>query len=87
MYNGVKHIHSNFGSGSLRGVPTYFSEHTTIYPVTIARELKVLKGKGVEPELTIHPLAMITTPYDVYANRVDVDNLSHGNVVLVLVKQ
>jgi adenylosuccinate synthase len=48
MYNGVKHIHSNFGSGSLRGVPTYFSEHTTIYPVTIARELKVLKGKGVE---------------------------------------
>jgi adenylosuccinate synthase len=78
MYNGVKHIHSNFGSGSLRGVPTYFSEHTTIYPVTIARELKVLKGKGIDPELTIHPLAMITTPYDVYANRVDVDNLSHG---------
>jgi adenylosuccinate synthase len=77
MYNGVKHIHSNFGSGSLRGNPTYFSD-TTIYPVTIARELKVLKGKGVEPELTIHPLAMITTPYDVYANRVDVDNLSHG---------
>ena len=45
IVDGIKHIHSNFCSGSLRDVPSYFSEHTTFYPVTIARELAVLKPK------------------------------------------
>lgn len=79
MVNGVKHIHSNFGSGSLRGVPTYFSEHTTFYPVTIARELEVLTKKGFKPNLILHPLAKMTTPFDVFANRFDSKNLSDGS--------
>lgn len=78
VHNGIKHIHSNFGSGSLRGVPTYYSEHTTFYPATIARELKILKEKGVNPNIIFHPLAKLTTPFDVFENRRDVNNLSHG---------
>jgi adenylosuccinate synthase len=78
MVDDKKHIHSNFGAGTLRGVPSYFSEHTTIYPTTILREMKVLEDKGITPKLTIHPLAKITTPYDVYANRNDSDNCNHG---------
>jgi adenylosuccinate synthase len=78
IYNGVKHIHSNFGSGSLRNIPTYFSEHTVFYPVTIARELKVLRDKGINPKLTLHPLAKMTTPFDVFENRGDDENLANG---------
>ncbi len=79
IVDGVKHIHSNFGSGSLRNVPTYFSEHTTFYPVTISRELAKLKEKGYKPRLILHPLAKLTTPFDVYCNRFDSKNLEDGS--------
>ncbi len=74
----LKHIHSNFGSGSLRGIPTYFTEHTTVYPTTIYREWNKLLEKGLYPQLIIHPLASITTPFDVFANRQDTANLADG---------
>lgn len=75
----IKHVFSNFGSGSFRGCPTYFSEHTTIYPTTLLREYKILKDKGISPVLYIHPLASVTTPFDVLANRNCEKNLSHGS--------
>ena len=79
MLDDKKHIHSNFASGTLRGVPSYFTEHTVFYPATIARELKVLKDKGIKPRLVIHPLAKMTTPWDVLDNRADAENLSNGS--------
>lgn len=77
--NGYTHIHSNFGSGTLRGIPTYYSEHTSVYPTTIGREQKVLIKNGFNPKLILHPLTMITTPWDVIANRRDEVNLKHGS--------
>lgn len=77
--NGYTHVHSNFGSGTLRNIPTYYSEHTSIYPTTIGREFKVLKENGFTPKLIFHPLTMITTPWDVIANRRDSENLKHGS--------
>lgn len=65
----VSHIHSSFGSGTLRGVPSYFSEHCTVYPLTMLREKLILQSKGRAPKLYIHPLAKVTTPYDVVWNR------------------
>lgn len=77
--DGLEHTFSNFGAGTLRGAATYFTEHTTIYPVTIMREFEVMMKKGMEaPSLTIHPLARVTTPYDVFANRVDFENCYDG---------
>lgn len=75
----ISHIHSNFGSGTLRGVPSFFSEHCTIYPVTMFREQEVLKSKGVTPELYIHPLAKVTTPFDVAYNRLTERKNGHGS--------
>ena len=86
MLDDKKHIHSNFASGTLRGIPSYFTEHTVFYPATIARELKVLKDKGVNPRLVIHPLAKMTTPWDVFDNRNDKDNLSNGSCGLGISK-
>lgn len=77
--NGYTHVHSNFGSGSLRGVPTYYTEHTSVYPATIAREFKVLRENGFTPKLIFHPLTLVTTPWDVIANRRDEENLKHGS--------
>jgi adenylosuccinate synthase len=75
----ITHIHSNFGSGTLRGVPSYFSEHCTIYPLTMYREEQVLKSKGIVPELYIHPLAKVTTPFDVAYNRLTEKKNGHGS--------
>ena len=76
---GMNHIHSNYGSGTLRGVPSYFSEHCTIYPLTMWREREVLIKKGVRPKVTIHPMAMVTTPFDVVYNRMTELKLGHGS--------
>jgi len=74
----LKHTFANFGSGTLQGYASYFSEHTTIYPVTMYREYNILLDKGVKPKVYIHPLAKITTPFDVFANRECEDTLEHG---------
>lgn len=65
----TRHIFSSFGSGTLLDVPSYFSEHTTIYLSNILTERNVLREKGINPKLFIHPLAIMTTPYDVAYNR------------------
>ena len=79
MLDDKKHIFSNFGAGSLRGAPTYFGEHTCFYPATIMREMKKLKAIGIVPELYIHPLAKMITPFDVFANREDGQNMLNGS--------
>lgn len=77
--DGISHIHSNFGSGTLRGVPSYFSEHCTIYPKTMYKEHCVLESKGVKPQLYIHPMAKVTTPFDVAYNRLTEKKNGHGS--------
>ena len=64
LADGTSHVFSNFGSGTLRGVPTYWSEYCTVDPVGLLNELDILKGKGVEPVLFIAEQCPITTPFD-----------------------
>lgn len=75
----VSHVHSNYGSGTLRGVPSYFSEHCTIYPVTMLRERVNLRKKGIEPVVYVHPLVNVTTPADIAYNRIREKKLKHGS--------
>ncbi len=75
----LSHVHSNFGSGTLRGVPSFFSEHCTFYPVTIFNEMVVLQKKNVSPKLYLHPLTKLTTPFDVIANRIQERKNNHGS--------
>ncbi|WP_136667268.1 adenylosuccinate synthetase [Flavobacterium sp. H122] len=78
MIDEKKHIHSSFASGALRGLPSYFSEHCTIHPVFLYNEQKELQSKGGNVQLCIHPLAKVTTPFDVWKNRTNTKNLEHG---------
>lgn len=79
----ISHIHSNYGSGALRGAPSYYSEHCTIYPVTLYNEREILLPKlpidVLEPKLYYHPLVRITTPADVAYNRLTEKKLEHGS--------
>jgi len=77
--NGIKHVFSNFGSGSIQNVPSYFSEHTTIFLNTIEKEKILLKEKGIDPILYVHPIAKLTTPYDVAYNRIISRVNGHGS--------
>ena len=76
--NNIKHIHSSFGSGTLNGIPSYFTEDCTFHPTYIINECKILNSNGIIPRLFIHPLAKMTTPFDVIANKTDNKNLSDG---------
>lgn len=79
MRNGKKHIFSSFGSGTLSGAPSYFSEHTLIHPSFMANEWEVLDTLGIQPKLYVHPLAAVITPYDVAWNRLVETSNRHGS--------
>lgn len=70
IHNNIKHVHSSYGSGSLKGVPTYISEHCTIDVEAMLNEHNVLKQKiDNVPPVYVHPLAMVTTWFDVIENQ------------------
>ncbi|RXG11927.1 adenylosuccinate synthase [Leeuwenhoekiella aestuarii] len=73
----LEHTFSNFGSGTVQGVPTYYSAHTTLFPPAILQEGNYLKA--YQPKLYVHPLAKITTIYDIAYNRAVEKQQGHGS--------
>lgn len=76
--NGTRHAFSSFGSGTLRNIPSYTSKYCTMNPITLMNEYRALKEKGIEPKLYMDNLAMVTTPYDIFANRA-AESFNRGN--------
>lgn len=76
----LEHTFSNFGSGTLLGIPTYWSSYCTVDPITTMRELEDLNKLGVSPEIIYHPLCEVVTPFDVVSQWNDDENLKHGTV-------
>lgn len=75
-----KHVFANFGSGTLQGVATYFSEHTAINPINIDHEANVLMElTGTMPRLYVHPLAVVITPFDIRADKRCSSNYNNGS--------
>lgn len=64
VHNGHRHVFSNFGSGTLQGAPTYWSEYCTFSPLGVLNEYNALKEIGIDPTLYVNPLCPVTTPYD-----------------------
>ncbi len=69
VYNGMRHIFSSFGSGTLRGAATYWSQYCTFAPAEMMTEHEHLLSLGVTPTLYVDALAPVTTFYDVAYNR------------------
>lgn len=80
VYNGKRHIFSNFGSGTLQSVPTFWSKYCTVSPTGVMREGKVLRNMGIEPVVYYDANAMVTTPFDILQNRTIENTLNHGSV-------
>lgn len=80
VHNDIRHPFSNFGSGTLKGVPTYWSEFCTVNPMAVKNEGDVLRSYGINPIVYYNSNAMVTTPYDIYQNLKDNNNLNHGSV-------
>jgi len=78
--NDKRHVFSNFGSGTLLNVPTYWSEYCTVSPVGILKEGKVLREMDVNPILYLNANAMITTPFDILQNHKLEEKNNHGSV-------
>lgn len=78
VYDGKRHVFASYGSGTLRGKETYLSAHCTFYPPAIVRERAALAQLGVTPRLVIHPLANLTTPYDIAWNKLRQKITQHG---------
>ena len=76
--DGKEHIFSNFGSGTLLGCPTYWSEYCTFEPIGFIREHDLLVQQGLTPKIYIHPNSPVTTPYDIYMGRKSIE-AKHGS--------
>ncbi|MCR4558820.1 MAG: adenylosuccinate synthetase [Bacteroidales bacterium] len=76
-YNGIRHIFSSFGSGTLLNVPTLYKNTALIDPICIINEYNVLKTKGITPQFDVSA-AKIITPYDVEFCRQDKKTLNNG---------
>lgn len=66
VYNGKRHVFSSFGSGTLQGVPTYWSKYCTFCPTGFMNEF--IQLTSVTPKIYINPLCPVTTPYDIRHN-------------------
>lgn len=74
-----KHVFSNFGSGTLRGAPTYWMDTCTFDPVGYVRELRALNDIGImSPQLFVHANAPVTTPFEKAFNQDSDDFKHHG---------
>lgn len=75
-----RHVFRCFGSGSFRGLKTYFSEDTCVYPNILLAESLSLKAKGaIYKDIKFHPNVKLTTPYDVALNRIQEKMNSNGS--------
>jgi adenylosuccinate synthase len=63
---GERHMFSNFGAGSFRNVPTYWSRYCSFSPAYLLYELEDL---SVQPRLLLDLLCPVSTHYDVLFNR------------------
>lgn len=71
LKNGTRHVFSHFGSGTLSGIPTFWSKYCTFYPTGLWNEYLKLKNLNyfITPKLFVDPLCSMTTFYDLFFNR------------------
>ncbi len=79
IYKGIRHVFSNFGSGTLRGIPSYWAKYCTVEPIGLINEMNSLIKKGIEPLLFIDKRCPITTPYDIFSNQKEEEANQHGS--------
>lgn len=75
---GIKHVFHHFGSGTFCGADTYCSKDFILNPMAFRKEYDELKELGYIPNIYIHPLCQISTPFDMILNQI-VEEHRSGN--------
>ena len=78
VHKDMRHIFSSFGSGTLKGIPTYWSRFCPVDPTSLIKEYMVLKDLGLHPKITIDPLSPLITPFDILHQRNHDKTLENG---------
>lgn len=76
----LMHCFSNFGSGTLLQIPTFWSRFCLFDPITSELERAKLRALGIEPEITYDPRCEIIVPFDVWNQWGNQENREHGTV-------
>jgi adenylosuccinate synthase len=82
-HNGIRHVFSHFGAGTLRGAETYLSSFFVTSPLAFYNERRALRGYGITPKVSISADCLVTTPWDMLLNRALEDSRGdkrHGSV-------
>ena len=64
-----RHVFSHFGAGTLAGSKTYLSSNFIVNPFAFLREWDQLAEIGYTPETWAHPLARVSTIWDIAYNQ------------------
>ena len=75
-----RHVFSSFGSGTLHGLPTFWSKFCTFSPITVMNEHKALVALGLNPSLYVDALCSVTTPFDIDGGKYRERDVLHGSV-------
>jgi adenylosuccinate synthase len=66
--DGRRHVFHQFGSGAFAGARTHLSRFFIANPILFLREREALRQLGAHTEVTISEEALISTPWDMFAN-------------------
>ena len=80
LKDGTQHMFSNFGAGTLRNVPAFWSKYCPVDPVVFMNEYRILETLGFKPTLFVDPECPMITPVDIVFNRTNTRYSDHGTV-------
>lgn len=66
--NGIRRVFRHFGSGTLKGAATYFTDKFMVNPSMMRMEWNELEEFGITPKVYARLGAVIITPIDMFAN-------------------
>ena len=78
--NGRSHVFHHFGSGTISGAATYWSEYCIFDPIAFNKERSSLVSVfNINPLFFLDPNAMVITPFDIAINRMNAILNKHGS--------
>lgn len=66
--NGIRRVFRHFGSGTLRGAATYFTDKFLVNPAMFREEYEELVALGIKPEVYVRSSSIIVDVMDMFAN-------------------
>ena len=79
-HKNLNHCFSNFGSGTLLQIPTYWSKYCVIDPIMAEAERCKLRCMEIEPKAIYSPECEIITPFDIWNQWKNTENRENGTV-------